>query len=354
MSQPDGRRRVAFWAFNYMPRWEAASKEVHALSGAASAEFRTHVFALNFRGERLRRTERETILPLPWALGVLPWLSRTARRQDVNHIIASAGERLLVPRFPPERTILTVSKTATLAAIERNLPALRRLRRIVVESERDLDVLRQAGIPDASVALIHPGVTARPYRPAEGPFTLLFATSPFGKHDLLSRGIHLLVQAAAQLPDVRFLLVWRESNVDALQDVIERAGVQNVEIRNGHIPDMGAVYDAVHATVLPGLEHISIKPCPHSAIESLAHGKPLLVSRPSSLSQFVARTGCGVVFEPSVVDVTRAIAELRDTYRAVQPRCQPAVEAEFREDVFRDRYLDLYREVAAVTRRGVI
>jgi glycosyltransferase involved in cell wall biosynthesis len=347
MTQRDPSGSIAYWIFNYSPRWEAASKEVATLLHAAAPEFRTRLTALNLKGERLRRSGNTTILPLPYALAAVPWLRRIAQRHTVNHVVASAGERILLPRFPPQRTILTVAKAAPLGAIERNLPTLRKLRSIVVEAERDLELLRQAGI--ASVKLIYPGFTVRPFRPAQQPFTVLFATSPLGRHDLLSRGIHLLIRTAAALPDVRFLLIWRKRGIESLRQLVADAGTDNIIIRNGYIPDMAAVYDSVHATALPGLEHVSIKPCPHSALESLAHGKPLLVSRPSSLSSLVSRMGCGLVFEPTVADLCRAIRELQASYDAHQARCHPVIRERFREDVFRERYVAIYREMAGVT-----
>ena len=54
---------------------------------------------------------------------------------------------------------------------------------------------------------------------------------------------------------------------EALCELIAAAGVQNVSVINGYVEDMGALYDSVHATVLPGLDYTSFKPAPHSALE---------------------------------------------------------------------------------------
>jgi glycosyltransferase involved in cell wall biosynthesis len=347
MSQPASRPAIGYWIFNYMPHWEAASKEVDKLLSAAEPEFRARLMALNMTGQRLRLDRNRTTLPMPYALAALPWLKRMAMQHHINHVVASAAERILLPRFNPQRTILTVAKAAPLAAIERNLPVLRTLRCIVVESERDLDLLRQGGVSRETTQLVYPGVEIHPYAPPPDPFTILFATSPLGRHDLLSRGIHLLIRVAQDLPDVRFLLIWRERNIEELTALVAAAGTANIVIRNGYIPDMPAVYDSVHATALPGLEFISIKPCPHSALESLAHGKPLLVSQPSSLASLVTRTGCGVVFAPVVADLRRAITELRSGYNRYQATCHTVIRQHFREDECRQRYLKIYRAILA-------
>lgn len=154
------------------------------------------------------------------------------------------------------------------------------------------------------------------------------------------------MQAAKAIPDVRFLLVWRDHALDDVQRVIAREGVDNVEVRNGLIPDMGAVYDEVHATALPGLTAASLKPAPHSGLESLAHGKPLLVSEPTSIAPLVVRTGCGLEFEPSVDAFVDAVQRLRDGYAEYQAPCHDTARRYFSREIFLQRYRELYASIA--------
>jgi glycosyltransferase involved in cell wall biosynthesis len=334
---------VAYWIFNYAPQWEAAAKELRFLSQELGPHYDTRLISLNMRDRTLRVRGQEKSFPLPFALLALPLLRWARSAFQINHIFASLTERVLVPRLKGDRTILTVTKDSpALSAIERNLGHLREIRYVVVESEWHRELLRQGGIAEEAIRLIRPGVDVRPYTPAHGPFTVLFATSPLSGRDLLSRGVFLLVQAAKALPDVRFLLVWRDHALADLKQVIRRAGADNIEIRNGLIPDMGAVYDQVHATALPGLTSASLKPAPHSGLESLAHGKPLLVSRPTSLAPLVRQTGCGVEFEPAVDAFVEAIQRLRDGYPEYQVPCHETARQFFSRTVFLERYRELY------------
>lgn len=334
---------IAYWIFNYAPQWEAAAKELRFLSQELRPHYDTRVISLNMRDRTLRLRGPEKSLPLPFALLALPLLRWARSAFPINHIFASLTERLLIPRLKGERTILTVTKDSpALGAIERNLAHLRDIRYVVVESEWHRELLRQGGVGEEAIQLIRPGVEIRPYREAKGAFTVLFATSPLSGHDLLSRGVFLLVQAAKALPDVRFLMVWRDHALTDLQSVIAREQVDNVEIWNGLIPDMGAVYDQVHATALPGLTAASLKPAPHSGLESLAHGKPLLVSRPTSIAPLVARAGCGLEFDPSVDALVEAIHRLRDHYPEYQATCHDTARRYFSRAVFLERYRELY------------
>ena len=216
-------------------------------------------------------------MPLPFGLPLYPLLKPFASRPGINHLFASAGERLLTPILARRNGVLTVAKdTTSLAGYERNARWFAQFRAIVVQGERDRELMRQVGVSERAIRMIRPGVPIAPYREATGPFTLLFASSPLTAEHFLSRGIYLMVRAAARMPEVQFLLVWRTKHLAKLQGLIAELGVRNINVLDGVVSDMGAVYDRVHATVLPAMEHQSFIPCPRSGLDSLAHGKPLL------------------------------------------------------------------------------
>jgi glycosyltransferase involved in cell wall biosynthesis len=333
---------VRYWLFNYAPQWEAVSKEVgHLLTGLADT-VRTSLVALNTRDRRLRLRGTIKQLPLPYALLLFPMLGRVAGRPEMNHLFASAGERILTATLARHRGILTIAKdTGDLSRVERNGAALRCYRAIVTQCERDRDLMRQLGVRDDRLHLIRPGVPLAEYREPAGPFTVLFASSPFTAGDFMSRGIPLLVRSAARLPDVRFLLVWRRHHADKLRRLIDEEGARNIEVRDGVVPDMGAIYHQVHATILPALEPRSFIPAPRSGLESLAHGKPLLASHHLAIAPTLAESGAGVVFEPTVPGLESAVRRLRSDYAAIQPQGQPYI----RHNYSPVRHLDLYRRL---------
>jgi glycosyltransferase involved in cell wall biosynthesis len=330
---------IGYWIFNYMPQWEAASKEVQLLHETQEGSI---LFALNTKQRKVKLKGPTRHIPLPWGLVAMPWLLTSARRFEINHIYASAGERLLLPRIGGRRTVLTVTKEAgSLARVERSLPHLKRLGMIVVESEQHYELFAQSGISAERLQLIYPSSGLRVYREALTPFRILFASSPPARFDLLSRGIHLMLSAARRLPEVRFVLAWRQTNLAELNQLIAEFGVTNVEVHNGCV-DMDELYASCSACILPGLTHNSLKPCPHSALESLAHGKPVLVSRPTSISGLVERERCGLVFEPTVLGLEAAVVDLQTRYAEYQSNCHRVVEEHFAPDRFCSRYDEIY------------
>lgn len=333
---------IAYWMFNFEPRWEAASKELEALAASFRPVYGTRTISLNLNGQVLSFAGGDRHIPVTLAPALLPMLMRAARAAPVNHILASPAERLLTPLLARlDNTILTITKgSPSLRRIERNIEALLALRYIVVESERHRELLLQLGVLEERIRMIYPGLDPEPYRPATGPLSILFATSP-KKHDLLTRGIYLMLKVAELLPDVRFRLVWRW-NPQRIHTLIRKRRLRNVEVFAGYVRDMKAMYDSAHAVILPALEPDSFKPCPHSGLHSLAHGKPLLVSQAVSIAGIVDRHRCGVVFEPTVESLRAAIERLAAHYDEYQANALPTLAREFSRRRFIERYSRLY------------
>ncbi len=339
--------RVLYWVFNYMPRWEAVSKEIASVRHGLEGEIDSSLVSLNSKEVGLTLRGREKRIPLPYGLPLLPLVRPHAARFDVNHLFASAGERLITPIISRHNGVLTIAKdTRTVRGYERNAESLKRMGAIVVEAERDRDILMQLGINQQRIWLIRPGVPVASYREANGPFTILFASSPLNAADFLSRGIYLIIAVAALLPTVRFLLVWRKHHLAKLQNIVAQAGVTNVVIQSGVIADMAAVYDRVHAAVMPGLEHRSFIPCPRSGLEALAHGKPLLLSNLVSIAPSVAQSDAGVVFEPTITGLKAAILQLQTRYAEYQGNTQAYIAEHFSPETHLELHRRLYQSLS--------
>jgi glycosyltransferase involved in cell wall biosynthesis len=313
-----------------MPQWEAVSKEIASLRHGLDREIDHWLVSLNTKVPGLMLRGHDKRVPLPLGLPLYPLLKRFASRPGINHLFASAGERLLTPLLARRNAVLTVAKdTISLAGYERNARWFTHFRAIVVQGERDRELMRQVGVSERAIRMIRPGVTIAPYREATGPFTLLFASSPLTAEHFVSRGIYLMLRVAARMPEVEFLLVWRTRHLAKLQGIIAEHGIRNVTTMDGVVSDMGAVYDRVHATVLPAMEHQSFIPCPRSGLDSLAHGKPLLVSDFVGLAAGLTKWGAGVAFNPDGESLELAISRLRDGYAQYQGKAHGYMERYF-------------------------
>ena len=343
--------RVLYWVFNYQPQWEAVSKEIASIRTGLAGEIDNYLVSINSKDRSFRLRGREKQIPLPHGLSLFPLLRSYASRFDINHLFASAGERLLTPVLSRGNSVLTIAKdTATLRGYERNRESLKRLTAVVVEGERDRELLRQIGVKEERIWVIRPGVPVACYREAQGAFTVIFASSPFSADDFLSRGIYLIIGVAALLPEVRFLLIWRKHHLAKLKQIVAVAGLANLVIQSGVIDDMNTVYAGAHAAILPGLEHRSFIPCPRSGLEALAHGKPLLVSNLVSIASSVALAGAGLVFEPTIGSLKAAIVQLRADYPTYQANTQRYIQENFSPSTHLELHRRLYQRLGSMAR----
>lgn len=334
---------LVYWIYNYNPKFEAASKELHKLFGAFGPTFGAQIISQDFQRITNVHPQGHRSFKLPYSLFFLPVFVKIASSTRINHIFSSLAEKVLIPRICHLNTLITITKdTDSLSTFEKRIDYFAQAKYVVVESERHREILVQSGIAEKKVKLIYPGVRSKPFKKAAGPFRILFATSPMGEHGLLTRGVFLLLHAAGKMPEVQFTIVWRGTRSTKLAKAIEESKIANIELISGYVSNMDEVYDAVHATILPGITYSSLKPCPHSALESLAHGKPVLVSYPTSISTIISRNHCGVVFEPNIESAIVAIEHLRENYDWYQQNCHSTIEKSFSEDVFIDRYRGLY------------
>lgn len=283
-------------------------------------------------------------LPVPHGLILSPLLWWIAKRATINHVFASPAEWILTPLLARlENTVLTICKdNPEINKLEGNLDTLKGLRCIVVESERHREFLVQGGVDEDKIRLIYPGVDSKPYSKAPEPFTIMFATSPKSKNAFLARGIHLMIRVAERLPQVQFRFIWREWQHNKLQNLIDNSSASNINVINKYVPNMQDMYNSAHAVILPALTETSLKPCPHSGLHSLAHGKPVLVSSYLSMSRIVKQSQCGVVFEPTVESLSMAIQRLKNEYKHYQKNTYSAVKNYFSYSSFISKYKDVY------------
>jgi glycosyltransferase involved in cell wall biosynthesis len=338
--------RILYWVFNYMPQWEAVSKEVASLLQGLDGTVNGTLVSLNTKYLDLHLTGPEKRIPLPHALPLYPFLKPYVARFDINHLFASGGERLLTPMISRYKGVLTLAKdTTSLGSFERNRTALGKMKAIVVQARRDREILRQIGLREELLRVIRPGIPIQPYSEAAGPFTILFASSPLTADDFLSRGVHLILRTSALLPDIRFLLVWRKRHLAKLNQILAEVRPHNVDVVNGLVEDMSSIYNRVHATILPGLEYRSFIPCPRSGLESLAHGKPLLLSHLVALAESVVSSQAGIAFEPTIQGLVGAVQELQRDYPAYQANTQRYIANKFSPATHLALYQRLYQSL---------
>jgi len=102
----------------------------------------------------------------------------------------------------------------------------------------------------------------------------------------------------------------------------------------------------VHASVALATDPAIIRPYPHSLMESLAAGKPVLVSRYIPMADYVEQTGCGKVIEAvdpiSILDAVEALAR---EYESLQRTAQQVGQRDFSQQAMLASFHQVYDRI---------
>ena len=128
------------------------------------------------------------------------------------------------------------------------------------------------------------------------------------------RGIEAILSAAENVPGIRMIIAGYGKDVEYYKNLFNK--YQNVTYL-GTINYQSVIEHTQKADLLFALYDPSITnnkfASPNKLFEAMMCGKPIMVSAESSMSEKVAREGCGVVVEYDNVDQIRsAIKRLRD------------------------------------------
>ena len=335
--------RVAFWTSSFEARMEAVASEVALLRRhlPRSSAWGLHSSAWCRTGRRSVCLHPKLQLPFRVLTRLLEPL------HDVNHVFGSLGDwhYLEGPRRRP--VILTAAVDGK--PVDRQL--LERVSVFVAETPAGRDALIADGFGDR-VRMILPPVNLDRFRPTaqpDGPFTVLFASSPDRSDWLAGRGVPQLLDAAAELADVRFRLLWRPwgDTLPTVQQWVRDRSLDNVDIVPGCVADMAAEYARSDAVIAPFTDAAQCKPAPNSLIEGLACGRPTVSTPTVGLAEIVTETACGVVAEHDGPALAEAIRRIRSEWPKFSTNARSTAERLFDERRFVDDYLRLYESVTA-------
>jgi len=224
---------------------------------------------------------------------------------------------------------------------------LKAIHTIVSCNPRDEAMLR--ALRPARYRIIRPGIAVERFThtpcPLDQELILLVGSAPWIHRQFQTKGIDLLMDVAGALP-LRLVFLWRGLLLDELKRHIARRGLnRRVEIIN-EATDVNRVLARVHATVVLAETESQVKAYPHSLMESLSAGKPVLVSGCIPMADYVAEAQCGeVVPKLTQDDLRAAIRGLMDHYGERQAKALARGRADFALAPMLEAYGEVYAEV---------
>lgn len=267
------------------------------------------------------------------------------RQCRLNHLFFSLLYPFPILRLLCNPVIYTVTASLDVGRAPLARDRLQRLSRIVVSNQRDASVLKAWGL--TNYAIIPAGVTSprvvSTARPPNEELTLLMASAPWIGNQFDSKGVDLLLGAAATLPFLRLILLWRGVLADELARRVARLGIDNrVEIVNRKV-DVGDYLTRAHAAVVLAKNGGLVRAFPHSLIESLLAGKPVLLSNTIAMADYVSARDCGIVIPAmNLRALTSAIGTLMLNYGTLSRNAAQIGPGEFSITALVENYRRLY------------
>jgi len=324
----------------YSPLNEAISKEISILHSHFKGSFvygisSRDLFKISIRNRYFVHYFR----PYRFAPKLIPLVER---KFDISHIYHNLHNRFFLDNLSKKPIILTAAAGGDVL----DIGEYDKIDKIVVESNSEKDRLSKAGIHEDKIKIVYPGLNLDKfyYQKPSGKFKILFASSPFEKGYFGPRGINLLLSVSEQIKETMFILLWRKwsGTIAPIKDLV--SDKVNIKLYLKTIQDINSFIGEVHAVIAPFTSRQLTKPCPHSIIEGLAAGKPVLVSRETGIADLIEQEKCGVVFKPTEEETLKAISELKKNYKIYQTNARQCAEKYFSAHKFIQNYKTIYNE----------
>ena len=325
--------RIAYWNTSPLePEVEAVSREVFSLAGAFPGSwilgFNPH---LGLRFSPRKRCVGIGSRHYALARVLFPLL---ARRFDLHHVYGDLTPWIFHKTLRRGPMVHTV--TQAVSGPESSF--LQRCDAVVAQVPSVRDVVLRAGVHPAKVHLRLPGLDLSRYAPVDAQRApspeprILFATAPRAAEEMAGRGVNLLVEAAARAADLGFRFLYRTwrtgyTSLEATRRLIATSGVRNIELTDGVVRSMQEAYQAADLTVIPFTTADGGKECPNSALESLACGVPVIISRACPFAAFVEEHRCGVAFDPGADALVEAARTALSRWSELSRAARAAAEA---------------------------
>ncbi|HUP22827.1 MAG TPA: glycosyltransferase [Thermoanaerobaculia bacterium] len=294
-----------------VPEAEAYGQEIDALCRRFGGER----FYIN--PNRLLPRHLPVQLPRPlFGFLELPRLRRAGNRHGLYQIYSPTLYLYPVLAFLARPVVYTLTGHASLRSDQ--VEPFRRFAAVTVPDRDSLRRLREEGLKN--VRRVRAGIDTRRFsvqpRTLDGELHLLMASAPWTPEQFRTKGIDALLAAAEADPRLRLTLLWRGVLTAAVKRRIRERNLEDrVEVVD-RVVDVDQQLAAVHATIVLAESGDLVKAYPHSLIESLVAGKPVLVSRNIPMAGYVAAKGVGVVVDGlAVKPLLDALEWLRCSYR---------------------------------------
>jgi glycosyltransferase involved in cell wall biosynthesis len=221
---------------------------------------------------------------------------------------------------------------------------------IVISNERDETTLQAQNIKN--YRLIRPGIKTSLFSFKEcqqqSDFILMVGSAPWTARQFKQKGIDAILNVAAQMPNLKLIFLWRGLLEEELEYRIKKFNLMNrVEILKKKV-NVNEILGRSHAAIVLAQTPKLVKAYPHSLMESLAAGKPVLISNTIPMADYVRQNNCGeIVSDVNAKSLKENIEKLMKNYNDHQTSALRVGQRDFSQTTMFSHFEKLYQEVSA-------
>lgn len=229
-----------------------------------------------------------------------------------------------------------------------NLDFFSSLAAVVVSDQRSLDRLRDWGLKN--VVLVRTAIETARFSysplPLQSEIKLLVGSAPWTKAQFRTKGVEALLAAARQMPRLQLVFLWRGVLTEEMKWRVQQLQLERQVTIINRLVDVNKLLADVHASVTLAESPGIVKSYPHSLLESLAAGKPVLISQAIPMADYVEATNCGKIVETvTPAAVLAAVEALAGEYNSLQQAALLVGQRDFSRPAMIASYETLYQDI---------
>jgi glycosyltransferase involved in cell wall biosynthesis len=168
-------------------------------------------------------------------------------------------------------------------------------------------------------------------------FRIMFASSPLHSNcdafkekgvDIILEALRNITSSPCKKTNFRLVILWRTSARYLMRWLSELNLEDYVDLYLGYV-DINYLLRNSHVLVFTPRSLVESAHYPRSIIESLAAGRPVIVTDNLEISSIIEREKCGIVIKPSAHDLAEAIKQILIDYEKYQRNCRRTAEEFF-------------------------
>jgi glycosyltransferase involved in cell wall biosynthesis len=319
-----------------MPQTEALSQEITALRSRLG-------------GELVYLNPNKSLPVVPRFLFGFHKLKELRTREselDLHHLYNPDPFPFPVLRRLRRPVIYTI--TSGVGNYRPNVRFLNSMAAVAVADERTLNRLKDWGVDNCK--LVRPGIDTTRFSHTslslQSEIRILVGSAPWTKPQFRTKGVEALLEAARQDDRLHLVFLWRGVLTEEMERRVSRLGLEKQVTVFKQLVDVNRVLATVHASITLATGSGIVKSYPHSLLESLAAGKPVLVSRAIPMADYVAETNCGLVIEAVTPEaILTAVEALESKYQTLQKSAQIAGHRDFSQQAMIASYQGVYTDI---------